>query len=194
MQVPIFPLSSALFPGGYLPLRIFEPRYLDMVSRCLREDGEFGVCLIEKGREVGQPAKPYPVGTLAKIVDWDRGDDGLLHITAQGGARFRLLETSLQSDRLLLGEIELLDEAAAAQVPVRHIGLSELLQQLLDQLRDAIDYPERNFEDAEWVGGRLGELLPVPVEMRQRWLATDDPVLRLDDIAHCLYELSRDAH
>ena len=90
IQIPLFPLGTVLFPGGPLPLRIFEPRYLDMVSDCLRNDKAFGVCLIKDGREVGEPAQPFDVGTMAKIVDWDRTDDGLLAITALGTSRFRI--------------------------------------------------------------------------------------------------------
>jgi len=82
--VPLFPLHTVLFPGGPLPLRIFEARYLDMVSDCLKRDRGFGVVLIEQGREVGEAASCHEVGTLARIIDWDKRDHGLLEIICQG--------------------------------------------------------------------------------------------------------------
>ena len=77
MRVPLFPLNTVLFPGGPLPLRIFESRYIDMISERMKADAPFGVLLIRSGQESG-PAKTYGVGTLARISDWYQGSDGLL--------------------------------------------------------------------------------------------------------------------
>ena len=113
-ELSLFPLGTVLFPDGPLALRIFEPRYLDMVSACLRNDQPFGVCLIRSGREVGAAASPFAVGTLARIVDWHRSDDGLLGIVALGTRRFRVLETRTQPDQLLVGRLEVIDEPEVA--------------------------------------------------------------------------------
>ena len=86
-----------LFPGGPLALRIFEPRYLDMVSECLRNEHPFGVCLIQSGQEAGEAATPHLTGTFAGIVDWQRGDDGLLAISARGEQRFHVLDTRVEA-------------------------------------------------------------------------------------------------
>ena len=92
VTLPLFPLHTVLFPGGLLPLRIFESRYLDMISDCLRNDRGFGVCLISAGREVGDGAECFDVGTLARIQDWDSTPDGLLGIIARGEQRFDSLD------------------------------------------------------------------------------------------------------
>ena len=107
MEVPLFPLRTVLYPGGPLPLRIFEQRYLDMISRCMKTDSPFGVLLIRKGSESG-PAETFDIGTLARITDWYQGSDGLLGVTATGTERFRLLSGRRESDGLLVGEVELL--------------------------------------------------------------------------------------
>jgi Lon protease-like protein len=117
--VPLFPLGVVLFPGGPLPLRIFEPRYLSMVSRCLRDDCEFGVLLIVAGREAGDVARTTGVGTLARIVDWSQGADGLLNITARGTRKFRLLAESRQPDGLHVGDVALLPPEPAVATAAR---------------------------------------------------------------------------
>jgi Lon protease-like protein len=105
MQAPLFPLNTVLFPDGPLPLRIFEPRYLDMISGCMKQDKPFGVLLIKDGHEAG-PATTHSVGTLARVTDWYQGSDGLLGITAIGTERFRLQSVEQQSDGLnVLGRL-----------------------------------------------------------------------------------------
>src|SRR2546430_16350713 len=99
-DVPLFPLNTVLFPGGRLPLRIFEQRYMDMAKACLRDGSPFGVCLIREGREVGAPAIPADVGTLARIGAWDMPQLGMLHITAHREPRLRILERPVQPDGL----------------------------------------------------------------------------------------------
>jgi len=91
VEIPIFPLGTVLFPGGVLPLKLFEARYLDMAARCMRSNSPFGVCLISEGGEVGEPAVPHGLGTIARIVDWDMSQPGLLFIKTVGGERFRIL-------------------------------------------------------------------------------------------------------
>ena len=114
--IPLFPLSTVLFPDGPLPLRVFEPRYLDMVSRCLRKESEFGVVLIVGGKDTGE-VETSTVGTLARIIDWYQGSDGILGITAQGTRQFRLHGVSRQADGLYLGEVELLPELPPPGAP-----------------------------------------------------------------------------
>jgi len=106
MQLPLFPLSGVVMPGGLMPLRIFEQRYIDMVKNCFKTDTGFGVCLIKEGSETGKPSVPYPVGTLARIVDFDQGPDGLLHITAKGESEFRVLTYAANEANLLVAEVK----------------------------------------------------------------------------------------
>ena len=182
-ESPIFPLGTVLFPGGPLPLRIFEPRYLDMVSDCLRSDRPFGVCLIRSGSEVGEPAEPHRIGALARIVDWGRDDRGILTIEAVGEARFRLFETRAAPDRLLVGRCEPLPEAHA-RVPPEYEPLARLARTLTERFaeryRHAGPPPDDDSpESAPWTSYRLAELLPIPSPHRQRLLELDDPVARL---------------
>ena len=182
-DLPIFPLGTVLFPGGPLPLRIFEPRYLDMVSDCLRNERPFGVCLIRSGEEVGEPAEPHRTGTLARIVDWGRDERGILTIDAVGESRFRLVETRTASDRLLVGTGEPLPEARAA-VPATYRPLERLARTLIGRLATQYRHvpapPAASSADAAaWTGYRLAERLPIPMPHRQNLLEMDDPVARL---------------
>ena len=150
-----------LFPGGPLRLRIFEPRYLDMVSRCMREDSGFGVALIVAGREAGGAAQTVEIGTLARIVDFEQLEDGLLGITARGERRFRIVHIHQESDGLNVCQVEWLDDEARAEVPPQHAVLAELLRRALEQIGPAYGEVTPAYEDATWVGMRLAEILPL---------------------------------
>lgn len=179
MEIPLFPLHTVLFPQGLLPLRIFEPRYVDMVSDCLRSAGPFGVCLILEGKEVGEAARVQPVGTLARIVDWAQLPDGLLGITVEGGQRFRVLDSRVQPDHLRVGHIEILPDIPEAALSPEYASLAELLSRILDELGEPYASMPRALDRADWVGGRLSELLPLSLEVKQRLLEMDDPHQRL---------------
>lgn len=181
--LPLFPLHTVLFPGGVLPLRIFEPRYLDMVSDCLRNDRGFGICLIRSGREVGAAADCHEVGTLARIQDWDKTPEGLLAITARGERRFRALEREVRADQLSVARIELLDEPPPQPLPVAFAPLARLLEHLLDDLDPPYKTLPRALDDADWVGARLAELLPLDPQEKQFLLEQADPLARLTTLA-----------
>ncbi|HVB83848.1 MAG TPA: LON peptidase substrate-binding domain-containing protein [Rhodanobacteraceae bacterium] len=192
VEIPLFPLSTVLFPGGPLQLRIFEPRYLAMVRECARSDSAFGVCLILSGREAGLPAEPAAVGTLARISDFYTLPDGLLGIGAVGGARFRALRTRVREDGLLLGTIELWADEPAIAVPPEFGLLATILERLTEQLEPAWrDAPRANYDDAVWVGFRLAELLPLGDGERQQLLELTDPVARLGQLTVWLPRFQR---
>ncbi len=176
MRVPLFPLNTVLFPGGPLPLRIFEARYLDMISDCLKNDVPFGVLLIREGQEAG-PATTHEVGTLARIVDWYRGSDGLLGITAVGTQRFRLLSAERQDDGLNVGDVELLPDVETMPLPSDFRVLSEILASIIDDLGRLYDDLDRRYDDAAWVAYRFVEVLPVDLVHKQACLESED-VLR----------------
>ena len=181
-ELPLFPLSTVLFPDGRLGLRIFEPRYLDMVSHCMREDGTFGVCLIRQGNEAGEPAEPHVIGTEARIVDWERNDDGLLGLTIHGQRRFQVDSTRVESDKLLVGEVTWLEDEVVS-LPDEYSPIADLLWQLLHQVApDRISDGQR-FSDASWVSYRLAECLPLESDQAQALLAQDDPIVRLQVLA-----------
>lgn len=178
-EVALFPLHTVLFPGGPLGLRIFEPRYLDMVRECLEQDRDFGVCLISGGTEAGRAAETVAVGTTARITDWNRLEDGLLGISALGERRFRILERNVQPSELVRGRIEPLPDEPRCGVPEARQGLAGLAQALLDKLHPLYAHAPRALDDATWVGYRLAELLPLPLSRKQYFLELEDPLERL---------------
>jgi len=178
-SIALFPLNIVLFPGGALPLRIFETRYVDMVRRCMRGSQAFGVALIREGNEVG-PAETFDVGTLAKIVDFHQLSDGLLGLSCIGEQRFRIRGRGRQADGLNLAEVDWLASEPTVAVPARHARLSELLKSVLPQLGEVYTGIEMRLDDAAWVGHRLAEILPIPLTDKQSCLELDDPIERLD--------------
>ena len=186
MQVPLFPLNTVLFPGGPLPLRIFESRYLDMISRSMKEDSPFGVLLIQEGGEVG-PATTRTTGTLAKVTDWYQGSDGILGITAIGTDRFRLLSSERQADGLNIGEVELVPAPPPEAVPAEHANLPKILETVLDDLGRLYENLERRPNDATWVAWRFVEILPIDLEEKQAVLESDDVQACLDMVERVLH-------
>lgn len=186
LRIPLFPLGTVLFPGGVMPLRIFEMRYLEMVRACLKDGGSFGVCLIQDGQEVGAPAIPADVGCLARIVDWEMPQPDLYHIVVHGSDRFRLLDARAGDHGLLHGEIVLLDPEPRIAVPDRYAMCVEILRQIAMRC-DESQFPRPHvFDDASWVGYRLAELLPLDPFEKQRMLVANDPVARLERVLHLL--------
>ena len=178
VRVPLFPLNTVLFPGGPLPLRIFEARYLDMISRCMKDDSPFGVVLIREGGEVG-PAATYDIGTLARIVDWYQGSDGLLGVTARGERRFRVLSSHREADGLNVADIELLPEESEVPLPEQYRPMATILSGVLDDLGRLYEDLERRLDDAGWVTNRFVEILPIDLAEKQLCLEQSNPVERL---------------
>ncbi len=174
-----------LFPGGRLPLRLFEQRYLDMAKACLREDQPFGVCLIVEGREVGEPALPAALGCLARIAGWDMPQLGVLNIVAQGEQRFRILERRVQRDGLQRARLELLAPETDGPVPPQCSRCLELLERAMEQAPALFAEPRR-LDSAAWVGARLAEALPLPNSAKQALLELHDGVERLERINRLL--------
>ena len=182
-ELPLFPLKTVLFPGGVLPLRIFETRYLDMVSRCMRTDSGFGVVTIHEGNDAGgQPTSIHPIGTLARIVDFDQTEDGLLGLTCLGVQRLRVVGHRVQPDHLLIGQVLWLpDDPVESPLP-SHEPLARVLRDLLDseELQPYARFLVPDWENAAWIGNRLTEILPLPLEIRQALLEMTNPRERLD--------------
>jgi uncharacterized protein len=193
-RIPLFPLSTVLFPGGPLKLRIFETRYVDMIGRCMREGTVFGVAMIVEGREAGGPATTAPVGTTARIVDFEKLPDGLLGITALGERRFKLLQVERQADGLNLARVEWLDAEPTLPVPTECEPFVLLLQHALPELAPLYDFSPVSYDDASWVGSRLAEILPLPPTEKQRCLEMRDPLERLQHIHARVHIQANDAH
>jgi hypothetical protein len=179
IQVPIFPLNTVVFPGGLLPLRIFEQRYLDMTKCCIRDSAPFGVCLIREGREVGEPARPHETGCLADIVSWDMPQLGIFILITQGRQRLRILEQWTQPNRLRMADVMLLPEEDRQPVPEEHAACADILRAVIDRAGESNFPAPLRYDDAVWVGYRLAEVLPLENTVRQHLLEMPDAISRL---------------
>lgn len=179
IRIPIFPLNTVVFPGGLLPLRIFEQRYLEMTKRCIRDGAPFGVCLIREGKEVGEPALPYETGCLASIVSWDMPELGIFTLVTQGQQRFRILEHWTQPDRLRVAEALLLPEDKDEPLPEEHAGCADILKAVASRAGESSFPAPLRYDDAAWVSYRLAEVLPLENALRQHLLEMPDAISRL---------------
>lgn len=197
ITLPLFPLSTVLFPDGVLPLQIFEVRYLDMISHCLTEDEPFGVVLLTHGQEVRTPQgqeKFAPAGTLASVQDTTASTPGLLQVVCRGGARFNVLESERRTNGLWMAEAELLDDDHIVRIPSDLKGAADALDRVLASLHDVPQsrwpvQPPFRLDDCGWVANRWAEMMPITVELKQSLLALDNPVLRLELVQDALDEL-----
>ena len=170
LSIPLFPLHTVLYPGGPLPLRVFEPRYLDMVSTCLRHGTGLGVCLIRSGNETGPAATTYDIGTLSIITYWHMRHDGLLGVTVRGQQRFRIISEQVQPNQLTLATVALLPNEPECNIPAEYLPLADLLRQMIEQIGHHYDGIIKRYGDASWVSCRLAELLPIGLAQKQHLL------------------------
>lgn len=189
---PIFPLRVVLYPGGPLPLRIFEPRYVDMVSHCMRNASCFGVVGVHEDSQEGS-SRIFGVGTAARIVDWDMGDDGLLSIRTLGEQRFRIESMGKKTDGLDLACVSWLEPEPVIAVPESLAYLSGVVMSLLEEFEQLYGDIPRRPKDAGWLGYRLAELLPLSIAQKQLYLELEDPVARLQQLARDVSQLRSDA-
>ena len=180
LNIPIFPLDTVFFPGGVLPLKIFEQRYLDMAANCMRENSPCGLCLIANGGETGLAAEPHMVGTIATIGNWEMEQLGILMITAKGGRRFRIMETKTDPGNLLQASVEILAEAMPIALPAERKRLLPLLERVVKDLGNERIPEPHQYDDAEWVGYRITEVLPINNLAKQKLLELEDPLVRLE--------------
>jgi Lon protease-like protein len=209
-QLPLFPLQTVLYPGGWLPLRIFEVRYLDMIGRCHKAGAPFGVVCLSEGSEVRRldpQALPggdgfakevfHPVGTLAHIESLERPQPGLMVIRCRGLQRFQVQRRSQLAHGLWVADVQLDEPEATVPVPEHLFSTRDALQNLLHSLRerdpDSLDQlplqPPYQWDDSGWIANRWAELLPAPAELKQRLMALDNPLLRLELVSDLLDKL-----
>jgi uncharacterized protein len=183
--LPLFPLQVVLFPGGLLGLKVFEARYLDLVTRCLRAQQPFGVVCLRQGGEVGgrSGVQLEPVGTLARIDDVDSEQAGILRVRCTGGSRFRLRESPTQQpDGLWTAGVEAVDDDPAELPAPAMLATVTALAQAIAKLKaqDSLPFLEPyRLDDAGWVANRWCEILPIPLAAKQKLMALESPSLRL---------------
>ena len=211
-SLPLFPLNTVLFPGGVLPLRIFEVRYLDLITRCQREGAPFGVVCLTQGSEVRQPrrqAEPAevmnddfeqqafaPVGTMAHIVELESPQPGLMMIRCTGGRRFRLSHREQLKHGLWVGDAQWLPDDLPVPVPpdLAHVQLAlERLVQNMQATMSQMDalplqLPYR-WDDCGWLANRWCEILPVSPHLKQQFMVLESPLVRLELVADLLERL-----
>lgn len=177
--LPLFPLNTVVFPGGKLPLRIFEQRYLEMIKQAIANDTPFGICAIREGAETGSPAEPYDVGTCMRITDWDMPQTGILHIETVALERFVIRSTHTEPSGLLIGTVEDVSVEPAAPIPEDLELPVEILRHIIGEYGEA-HFPEpHELDNAVWVGYRLSEVLPLTLNIQQNLLEMNDSVMRL---------------
>ncbi len=191
MQIPLFPLNVVLFPEGELKLRIFEPRYIDMVSDCLRNDTGFGVCLIQEDKDMGKSADFFSMGTYAKIIDWSQMEDGLLGIVIKGEKRFRVNSHKSSKNNLRVGEIDWLNDDDNP-MPASYQNFSDLLKEIVVRYELPIGNMPDRFDEANWVSERLAELLPFDLSIKQEILEMNSASNRFEYMETLLKKIDSD--
>jgi Lon protease-like protein len=180
--IPLFPLRTVLFPGGVLPLKVFEQRYIDMTKACMKEGRPFGVVMITSGDEVatrGGTPTFADLGTLATIAGWDMPELGILHLATEGLSRFQVREHRVQPDRLVIADVVDIPAEPRVALPDDAQPLARLLELIATRV-GAQNFPaEHDYGDATWVGYRLAELLPLPLTIKQSMLEINDAQVRL---------------
>jgi uncharacterized protein len=196
-SLPLFPLGAVLFPGGVLPLRIFEVRYLDMINRCHRAGAPFGVVSLTQGHEVRQPGAQREafstVGTLATIASLEQVQPGLLVIRASGEQRFRIRASDQLKHGLWVADVEQIEADMAVPVPDDLKATATALGNVIRSLQDKEVPPQQmplqppwRLDDCGWVSNRWCELLPLPVALKQRLMELDNPLVRLELVTDVL--------
>lgn len=196
-SLPLFPLQTVLFPGGLLPLRVFEVRYLDMVRRCHKAGAPFGVVALKQGSEVRRAGAPlesfHAVGTLATIQNMDGAHPGLLLIECHGEQRFQVTATERLRNGLWVADVRRIDEDLRVPIPSDLAHVERALAQVSESLRvrqaesmprTTTPSPPRN--DCGWLANRWCELLPIPLELKQRLMQLDNPLVRLELVSDIL--------
>ncbi len=195
-RLPLFPLGTVLFPLGQLPLRIFEVRYLEMIGKCWREKTPFGVVSLTQGSEVRRPGAAeqfHTVGTTARVDSLETVQSGLLMVRCTGGERFRIEQSEQLPNGLWTASVQPVDPDQVVPVPPDLDGTAQALERLLETLSQREEAPQflvpgtrLQFDDCGWVSNRWCELLPLAPATKQRLMALDNPLVRLELVSDIL--------
>ena len=186
-EIPIFPLSGVLFPGGLMPLNIFEQRYMDMTKACLKSGAAFGICLIREGGEVGAPAVPEAIGTMANIQDWDMQQLGILQVRVAGEGRFRIVDRRVIHSGLIIGQVTPIPDDENTDCP-EFVPCRDFLHKVLAQIGNAHFKGELRLDDTSWVSYRITEILPMSQIIKQKMLELTSARMRIEILHRVLLE------
>ena len=174
-----------------MALKIFEQRYMDMAKNCLKLAKPFGIALIREGQEVGSTAAPHPVGSLARIDDWEMPNLGVLQVKVVGGARFRIISSTVAASGLIIGTVIAIDADLPGSLSAANPELddcAQFLKKILAQINLMSGVAESQFTDPSWVSFRITELLPFGGAVKQKMLEITDAKMRLDILHRFLSE------
>ncbi|MBT3548417.1 MAG: hypothetical protein HOI56_01295 [Gammaproteobacteria bacterium] len=179
-SIPFFPLQSIVLPGGIFPLRIFERRYLDMVRDCIKDETGFCITLIRNNSQEEYITNIYNYGCYVKITDWNQLDDGLLGITVEGINKIKVLDSNLDETNLLTGTIENIETEKEYMIPQKYLLLSKFYKKIYPGIKHIIRFKKEKYADASWVGFRLIECLPLDSSSKNKLIAMNNAIDRLD--------------
>ena len=191
-ETPIFPLKSIVLPGGVFPLRIFERRYLDMVRDSIKNDANFCIALVKSEAKNSYISDVYSVASLVKIVDWNQLEDGILGITVEGINLVKINSCQLNSDNLLTGVIENIEQEKEYLIPEKYLLLSKFYKKIYPGIKNFIDYKRERYSDASWVGFRLTECLPLDLSTKAKLISSENALVRLEKIHEIIHKLYRE--
>ena len=193
-DIPLFPLETVLFPSGRLPLQIFERRYVDMISKCMREGTGFGVVWIRRGSEVAEASMTNldlgDYGTMATTVDWDQLSNGLLGITIEGAERFHIEEVWREGSGLNMARVDIESPPAAVEIPEEGRSMIDVLAGLqrhpeVRRLGHKVD------TDNAWnICHVLTQLLPIDNSLKYELLGLTDINVYVNELDELLSELA----
>ncbi len=190
--LPLFPLHTVLFPGGLLPLKVFEQRYVELATQCLKDDRPFGVCLLTRGDEVAVSGSGEPdfakVGTLARIITCDVPEIGILHVATKGETRFQVQSHEVAQNGLVVARVAAIAPEPSVRLTVQQAPLARLLELLATRVGPQNFPAGGDYDDASWVGYRLAELLPLPLTIKQSMLEINDAGVRLQVLQRFLIQ------
>lgn len=192
MKIPLFPLNTVLFPGGRISLRIFEPRYVDMLSHCMRNEIGFGVCLLRENAGSKSPDLFHQVGTYTLIADWDLLDDGLLGLHCMGQKRFSVLESRFSESGFNEAEVGWRLDQTGECAPELMTTCLKYVQRRAEMDGLVLDLKNKErLKDPNWLGYRLAEMLPLTAESQQTVLEMDAPEMRLRTLHSVIQTIER---
>ena len=191
-NIPIFTLKSIVLPGGLFPLRIFERRYIDMITECVKEEKGFCIALIKTEENNSYVTDIYEYGSFVKITDWSQLNDGLLGITVEGKNIVKILKSNLNDSGLLNGTIEYLESEKEYMIPQKYLILSKFYRKIYPGIKNFIDFKEEKYADASWIGFRLTECLPLDLPTKASLISIDNAIDRLEMINIIIHKLYKE--